>query len=787
MVMNGDVSMAASPGAWPDGCRKAELVAAILAEPSTAERTKRHLAAFEDRFGPAALAGLDGEALLRRMHGRQDEDTHQSMVYWLEFKNDEEFSGLPFGGIGGGNSSKFGIYQRNADGAWVIGWPGNANVVTITEAIAKARQQRDELLAGSVVLAKMAPADASDAVYASLQLEMAAAAPALHGDGWAHKWWFLVHLDRLDGYHTPRLQRFHLLKLLQSPPGSEGTLVGPGASRFTCAGRFVALAREFDVPMPTLMTVLNRRHGSFHRYWRVGTRDGESKGDQWPFMHVGGFASIGWKAQVPDMSEAVRGTAAEVREWVRGKLDGSGLYAKPTQAGTLTRKAGELANFAHTMAEGEIVLACEGQTVLGIGRVSGGYEYNEALTFPHTRPVEWLSLGNWVLPEIEGLHTSCVELGRHAANILEIERRLQGSTPPAADEARAARKSPLAALDLIVARIEQVLDRKGQVLLYGPPGTGKTFWAVKAARELAARRAFGKAHSQLSVDERAKVEGQDGLVRICTFHPGYGYEDFMEGLRPEASSVGHLVFTPRDGTFKRLCADAAREPGRLFFLIVDEFNRGDVPRIFGELLTVIELDKRGTDVLLPITGKPFAVPPNVHVIGTMNTADRSISLLDAALRRRFGFIEMMPDSGVLRGRVVGGLPLGPWLDALNARLRKHLKRDARHLQVGHAYLMPHQPITSVAELARVLRYDLVPLLEEYCFDDLATLQAILGKDLVDIDAGRIRDELFDAPGSGAFLDAIRFEEMSGYQQAAGADEAADTDEPELTESEATGG
>ena len=123
------------------------------------------------------------------------------------------------------------------------------------------------------------------------------------------------------------------------------------------------------------------------------------------------------------------------------------------------------------------------------------------------------------------------------------------------------------------------------------------------------------------------------------------------------------------------------------------------------------------------------------------------------------------------------MPLGPWLEALNARLRKHLKRDARHLQVGHAYLMPHQPITSVAELARVLRYDLVPLLEEYCFDDFATLQAILGKDLVDVEAGRIRDELFDAPGSGAFLDAIRFEEMSGYQQAAEADDPADADEP----------
>ena len=774
MVDNIAASIAGVASFKVGGRSMVELAVAVLAEPSSTERMQRHLAAFRERFGPAALASLDGEALLRRMHGRKDEDAQQCMAYWLEFKNDDEFSGPPFGKIGGGSASKFGIYQRDVDGKWVIGSPLNATIVSMADAISKARQQRDELLAGSRALAGMDPSDLSDAAYASLQSEMVAAAPSLHGAGWAHKWWFLIHSDRLDSYHAVRMQRFHLLKLLQTPPAGEGTLLGPAASRFTCAGRFVALARKFGVSMNTLTTVLNKRHGVYHCYWRVGTRDGEDL-TQWPVMRDGPFASIGWKDQVPDMSDAIRGNAAEIKAWVRGRLKESGLYPDPAQAGTMTRKAGELTNFAHAMAEGDVVLACDGLTVLGIGRVSGRYEYDGTLAFPHKRPVEWLSLDSWTLPQNEGLQTSCVELGRNAVNILEIERRLQDSTavhePPKPDP------STLPTLDPVVARIEQVLTRKGQVLLYGPPGTGKTYWAVRAARELAARRAFGKASVDLADDERVKVDGPDGLVRLCTFHPGYGYEDFMEGLRPEAGSTGHLVFTPRDGTFKLLCADAAREPGRSFFLIIDEFNRGDVPRIFGELLTVIELDKRGTTVLLPITGKPFSVPRNVHVIGTMNTADRSISLLDAALRRRFGFIEMMPDSRALLGRAPGGLPLGPWLDALNARLRKHLKRDARHLQVGHAYLLPQQPITSVTELARVLRYDLVPLLEEYCFDDLATLQAILGKDLVDVEESRIRDELFDAPETGVFLDAIRFEEMSSYQQTAGADDADDAEEP----------
>src|SRR5215203_6742640 len=109
-----------------------------------------------------------------------------------------------------------------------------------------------------------------------------------------------------------------------------------------------------------------------------------------------------------------------------------------------------------------------------------------------------------------------------------------------------------------------------------------------------------------------------------------------------------------------------------FLLIIDEINRGDIPRIFGELLTVLEKDKRGHPVTLPLSRAPFRVPDNVYLIGTMNTADRSIALLDTALRRRFGFIELMPDSSVLGDAVVTGIPVGLWLDALNRRICEHI-------------------------------------------------------------------------------------------------------------------
>jgi 5-methylcytosine-specific restriction protein B len=211
-----------------------------------------------------------------------------------------------------------------------------------------------------------------------------------------------------------------------------------------------------------------------------------------------------------------------------------------------------------------------------------------------------------------------------------------------------------------------------------------------------------------------------------------------------------------------MCEEAATQPGRHFFLILDEINRGDIPRIFGELITTIEYDKRGSLIKLPFSGQLFSVPRNVFLIGTMNTADRSISLMDTALRRRFGFVELMPDSSVLRGGSAGTLLLGPWLDALNTRVRRHLKRDARNLQVGHAYLQTQPPITSMAEFARVLRDDIIPLLEEYCYDDFETLKDILTPELVDSEAGRIREEIFGTNQEGDLLQAITFPEMQDF-------------------------
>ena len=449
-----------------------------------------------------------------------------------------------------------------------------------------------------------------------------------------------------------------------------------------------------------------------------------------------------------------RNRRRDSREQLKGLLK----EEYPNHPSAIGNDCSQITQFVAEMAEGDIVLAADGATILGIGKIVGGYQYEQAFDFPHQREVEWLRLGEWKMPVNEGLRSTVREIRRYNENILEAERRIQsGEAGDTDDDKPPVKPKRPPRLTGVPGRIQSILERKGQVILYGPPGTGKTYWAEKTAYDLAALSAFGNLYDSLNDSERKSIIGDgqaSGLVRLCCFHPAYGYEDFLEGYRPETVE-GQVSFTLRDGVFKRLCRDAADSPDRNFYLIVDEINRGDIPRIFGELLTTLEKDKRGKRIVLPVSQEVFAVPRNVFLIGTMNTADRSISLLDAALRRRFGFVEMMPDGTVLRDSAVAGIPLRAWFDALNTRIREHVGRDARNLQIGHSYLMQAgSPLKDFASLKRAVRDDIIPLLEEYCYEDYTTLATILGDQLVDSAGQRICHELFDDGQEADLIQAL---------------------------------
>jgi 5-methylcytosine-specific restriction protein B len=221
-----------------------------------------------------------------------------------------------------------------------------------------------------------------------------------------------------------------------------------------------------------------------------------------------------------------------------------------------------------------------------------------------------------------------------------------------------------------------------------------------------------------------------------TFHPSFSYEEFIRGIRPvQQEEDGTTQFRLVDGVFKQACDEARANPAKRYAFFIDEINRANIAKVFGELITLIEPDKRavydsagrlisGMVVQLPggeltdAADPPFGVPANLDIFGTMNTADRSIALLDIALRRRFEFREMEPEYALLE-REVGTVHLGQMLRRINDRLEFFLDRDHR---IGHAYLMPVQHLT---DLRASFRLKLIPLLQEYFFDDFSRVASVL--------------------------------------------------------------
>ncbi len=245
--------------------------------------------------------------------------------------------------------------------------------------------------------------------------------------------------------------------------------------------------------------------------------------------------------------------------------------------------------------------------------------------------------------------------------------------------------------------------------------------------------------------ESAKLLSEEtlGALTWTTFHPSYSYEDFVEGLRPFDAGEGRVGMKLEDGLFKRLCRTAEAKPNQRFLLIIDEINRANVSKVFGELITILERDKRGLPVVLPQSKESFSVPSNLYILATMNTADRSIRLLDSALRRRFAFLELMPDSRKLQGAAVGGLALDELMETLNIRISKHVGREK---QLGHSYFLDAgQPVTDPDQFAQRFRQEILPALQEYCYDDFSALTNYLGSKLVDGEEQRFNEDLLNDP------------------------------------------
>ena len=259
-------------------------------------------------------------------------------------------------------------------------------------------------------------------------------------------------------------------------------------------------------------------------------------------------------------------------------------------------------------------------------------------------------------------------------------------------------------------------------ILYGPPGTGKTYNTVSLAVDILEPGIPDWKTKKTRFDEYIK----DGRIVFTTFHQSMSYEDFVEGIKPKENN-GQIAYYVKPGIFKSLCDEAAGkdEP---YVLIIDEINRGNVSQIFGELITLLEEDKRlGNEaelkVKMPYSQKEFGVPKNLYIIGTMNTADRSVEALDSALRRRFCFTEMMPRPELLT-ETIDGIALRDVLEIINRRIV--VLKDREH-QIGHSYFIN---VKNKLSLKGVFKNNIIPLLQEYFYGNYDYIRLVLGDGFV---------------------------------------------------------
>jgi 5-methylcytosine-specific restriction protein B len=237
----------------------------------------------------------------------------------------------------------------------------------------------------------------------------------------------------------------------------------------------------------------------------------------------------------------------------------------------------------------------------------------------------------------------------------------------------------------------RTIERKGQVILHGSPGTGKTYIADKLAKHI--------------------IGGSNGFMELVQFHPAYAYEDFIQGIRPQARLDGQLDYQMVLGHFLEFCKKAESREG-LSVLIIDEINRANLAQVFGELMYLLEY--RNKKIRLAGSSEPFGIPENVRIIGTMNTADRSIALVDHALRRRFAFIELRPNYEVLRRyhQRNTGLPVEGLIGTLK-RLNKAIAD--KNYEIGISFFLTEN---LAEELEDIWQMEIEPYLEEYFYDQL---------------------------------------------------------------------
>ena len=432
------------------------------------------------------------------------------------------------------------------------------------------------------------------------------------------------------------------------------------------------------------------------RYWMYAPGEGSY---MWDEFHSKGIMGIGWD----DLGDLSLYSSKEAMKEKMKFLYGDERTYKNDGHATW--------QFANEVKPGDIVFAKLGMyKIIGRGIVTSEYIFDPSrVSYRHIHKVNWTHTGEWE-PEYQNAMKTLTDITPYTDYYQSLENLISEDYEPSDTSVKYDSYSKDEFLDdvyMIEERyttLKNLLRKKKNIILQGAPGVGKTYAAERLA------------HSIMG-------EKDSSRVTIVQFHQSYSYEDFIMGYRPNTNNSG---FTLSYGPFYDFCKEAEPDD-REYFFIIDEINRGNLSKIFGELLMLIENDKRGKEVRLLYSDEQFSVPENVYIIGMMNTADRSLAMIDYALRRRFAFFEFEPafetEGFKTYQSTIANNKFDNLIDTISL-LNKDISEDASlgsGFRIGHSYFCTGE-IVDDAWLSDLVEYEFIPLIKEYWFDEPSKIE-----------------------------------------------------------------
>lgn len=648
---------------------------------------------FINHFGIEHLKSLSGKELLTSLF-YNDKGNKLNLCYVLEMDKDMREI---FGSIAGGAAYKFGLFFHKKTQSWTCGSPAKPVKLTENEAIQKAEEIRNDLVAGAEIISSFGPLN-STADYEQLykQLEHISGINTV----WRMKYYQMLFPILFAPFYGQDIQLDVLHFLNQTP----------SEIPFIRMGQIALFSKKCNIPGIVFGHIWGRSTNHNNKSNDSETNTLSDKKHKLHYWMYTVFDDTSWmecqqkEIMVLGMDDIGDYSQYDSKESLRQELIS-------TYDNSTSRKNQALMawNFANKLAINDVIFAKRSNTLVGKGIVTGDYIFDDSRQeYKNIRTVKWLQIGEWEHPgkSVAKRLTDITPYTDYIEKLITIftpDELDDVDTQPEVDYPEYSSADFLSDVYMSEQDYEtlvNVLKMKKNIILQGAPGVGKTFTAKRLAYSIIGAK-------------------NPDRVQMIQFHQSYSYEDFIEGYRPTENG-----FTIKKGSFYKFCKLAEDDDENDYFFIIDEINRGNLSKIFGELFMLIEKDKRGIELQLLYSDENFSVPPNVYIIGMMNTADRSLAMLDYALRRRFSFFTMKSGFNTIGFQTYQDSLKSDAFNKLISCIKQLNSKIAADISLGEGFCIGHSyfcgltaKTATVQTLTSIIEYELIPLLKEYWFDE----------------------------------------------------------------------